>query len=99
MSGDFFEQDRRGLVEWLDAWGDVPDRLGAPDRRDVRDRREVPDWSDVPDQRGGPAYVVSFGWLPSRLPPAAPAARGSAVSLIPVPRRAIEDRPGWDEPR
>jgi hypothetical protein len=105
MSGDFSEQDRRGLVEWLDAWGDVPDRLGAPDRRDVRDG------SEVPDQRGGPAYVVSFGWLPARLPPAAPSAQGSvgegsagqgsavAEALIPVPRRAIEDRPGWGEPR
>ncbi|MCC8250763.1 hypothetical protein [Saccharothrix luteola] len=64
MSGDFSEQDRRSLAEWLDD-------CAVPDRR------------EVPDQRGGPAYVVSFGWLPARLPPAAPS--------IPSPRRALDD--------
>ncbi|MEV8437064.1 hypothetical protein AB0425_06800 [Actinosynnema sp. NPDC051121] len=77
MSGDFSEPDRRGLAEWLDAWGAVPDRR------------------DVPDQRGGSAYVVSFGWLPSRLPPSAQ----GVESVLPRPRRAIEDQPRWDEPR
>ncbi len=70
MSGDFSEQDRRGLTEWLDDCA-------------VPDRRDLPDRPDVPDQRGGPAYVVSFGWLPSRLPPAGPS--------IPAPRRTTDD--------
>ncbi|MEU4446605.1 hypothetical protein AB0K14_17325 [Actinosynnema sp. NPDC050801] len=74
MSGDFSEQDRRGLAEWLD---------------DCAGRHDAPAGPDVPDQRGGPAYVVSFGWLPSRLPPAAPS--------IPAPRRALDDLPGWGE--
>jgi hypothetical protein len=70
MSGDFSEQDRRGLAEWLDGCA-------------VPDGREVPEQRGGSDQRVGPAYVVSFGWLPSRLPPAAP--------FIPAPRRAPDD--------
>lgn len=71
MSGDFPEQDRRGLAEWLHD-------CAAPDRRDVPEQR------DVPDRCGGPAYVVSFGWLPAHLPPA-------PEQLIPAPRRAPDD--------
>ncbi|WP_238412476.1 hypothetical protein [Saccharothrix deserti] len=74
MSGDFSfsEQDRGGSDRGgLDSGG--------------LDSRGLADWleaCDVPDQRGGPAYVVSFGWLPSRLPPA---------PLIPAPRQAGDD--------
>ena len=72
MSGDFSEHDRRGLADW---WGDC----GSARPGD----RAVPSRSEAPDQPGGPAYVVSFGWLPARLPPAAPS--------IPAPRRAPDD--------
>ena len=71
MSGDFSEQDRRGLANWWDDCGSA--RLGD---------RAVPSRPEVPDQAGGPAYVVSFGWLPARLPPA---------PSIPAPRRALDD--------
>ena len=85
MSGDFSEQDRRGLAEWL---ADC-----AADARAADGGGGAAEWHDVPDQRGGPAYVVSFGWLPSRLPPAEP------VLSIPAPRRALDDRPRRGEPR
>lgn len=50
---------------------------------------------DVPEQRGGPAYMVSFGWLPSQLPPPSSSASTSSVSAfpIPAPRRAPDDLP------
>jgi hypothetical protein len=89
MSGDFSEPDRGGLAEWLHACGAVPDRPDLSDRSDLSERH------DVLGRSGGSAYVVSFGWLPSRLPPSA---RG-VESSIPAPRRAIEDLPRWDEPR
>lgn len=95
MSGEFSEPDRRGLAEWLDACGAVSDRRDVPGRRDVSEQRDVPGRRDVPGQGGGSAYVVSFGWLPSRLPPPAQ----GVEPVIPMPRRAIEDLPRWDEPR
>ncbi|KOX17243.1 hypothetical protein ADK67_39020 [Saccharothrix sp. NRRL B-16348] len=58
------------------------------------DRRGLAEWladHAVPEQRGGPAYVVSFGWLPARLPPAAPS--------IPAPRRALDDQLRRDDSR
>jgi hypothetical protein len=71
--------------------GDMPEQ----------DRRGLTEWWDdcaaqdrpeVPDQRGGPAYVVSFGWLPARLPPAPPSSSEPTwSSLIPSPRRALDD--------
>jgi hypothetical protein len=64
--------------------GDFPE----PDRRGLAEwlhDRAASDGRDVPDQRGGPAYVVSFGWLPAELPPPAP------EQLIPAPRRAPDD--------
>ena len=68
--------------------GDVPEH----DRRGLAewlDDCAAPDRHGVPDQRGGPAYVVSFGWLPARLPPATPSV---LESLIPAPRRAPDSR-------
>jgi hypothetical protein len=73
MSGDFSEPDRSGLAEWLDAWG-VPGDVPAQD--------EGPGQGDGPCRHGGPAYVVSFGWFPSRLSP---------TLSIPAPRRAGDD--------
>ncbi|WP_367135015.1 hypothetical protein [Saccharothrix sp. HUAS TT1] len=83
MSGDFFEpdrderdrreRDRRGLAAWLEDSG-----LGGGALDGGADRQ------DVPEQRSGPAYVVSFGWLPARLPPA-------PVWSVPLPRRAPDD--------
>jgi hypothetical protein len=101
MSGDFSEPDRRGLAEWLHACGAVPERPDLSERPDVSDWPDLSDRSDLSERHdvlgrsGGSAYVVSFGWLPSRLPPSA---RG-VESSIPAPRRAIEDLPRWDEPR
>ncbi|MCE7000505.1 hypothetical protein LZG04_37660 [Saccharothrix sp. S26] len=64
--------------------GDFPE----PDRRGLAEwlhDRAASDRRDVPEQRGGPAYVVSSGRLPARLPPPAP------ELSIPTPRRAPDD--------
>ncbi|MFE9744947.1 hypothetical protein ACFYOT_08595 [Saccharothrix saharensis] len=78
MSGDFPEQDRRGLAEWLHD-------CAVPEQRDVPAQRDVLGQRDVPDRCGGPAYAVSFGWFPAHLPPPVP------EQLIPTPRRAPDD--------
>ncbi|MBB5806091.1 hypothetical protein F4560_005859 [Saccharothrix ecbatanensis] len=85
MSGDFFEWDRRGLAEWLADFGvsGQGDVLGRGDGQGGGlGQRGGLGRGGVPEQRGGPAYVVSFGWLPSQLPPTSP---------IPAPRRAPDD--------
>ncbi|NUT49453.1 MAG: hypothetical protein HOV94_19405 [Saccharothrix sp.] len=92
MSGDFPEQDhrdrdRRDRDRDRSGLAEWLDGWTTPDRRDA----------DVPDRSGGPAYVVSFGWLPSRLPPTSSASSvplaplASSVPVVPLPRRALDD--------